>query len=133
MADGQKPYRVYKGGRAKGKVPGTPRPERQQQDERRGPKRTRRPRWGRRIGLAVLLLAVLLVVWVVASYFSFRAGVADANGRLPKTVEANLAAQEGTILSKPSLILLLGTDGDRTDFPTSPVRRYEALKAMGYL
>jgi hypothetical protein len=25
------------------------------------------------------------------------------------------------------------TDGDRTDFPSSPVRRYEALKAMGYL
>jgi hypothetical protein len=25
------------------------------------------------------------------------------------------------------------TDGDRTDFPTSPVRRYEALKAMGYI
>lgn len=25
------------------------------------------------------------------------------------------------------------TDGDRTDFPTSPVRRYEALRAMGYL
>jgi hypothetical protein len=25
------------------------------------------------------------------------------------------------------------TDGDKTDFPTSPIRRYEALKAMGYL
>jgi phosphoribosylamine-glycine ligase len=25
------------------------------------------------------------------------------------------------------------TDGDRTDFPSSPVRRYEALKAMGYI
>jgi LCP family protein required for cell wall assembly len=114
MADGEKPYRVYKGGRAKGKVPGTPRPERQQQGERRRPARTKRPRWGRRVGLAVLLLAVLLLVWIVASYFSFRAGVVDANARLPKAVEANLAAQDGTLLSKPSLILLLGTDGDRT-------------------
>jgi hypothetical protein len=25
------------------------------------------------------------------------------------------------------------TDGDRTDFPQSPLRRYEALRAMGYL
>jgi hypothetical protein len=24
-------------------------------------------------------------------------------------------------------------DGDRTDFPSSPLRRYEALKAMGYI
>jgi phosphoribosylamine-glycine ligase len=24
-------------------------------------------------------------------------------------------------------------DGDRTDYPTSPIRRYEALRAMGYL
>jgi LCP family protein required for cell wall assembly len=111
MADGEKPYRVYKGGRTKGKVPGTPRPERQQSNARR-PK-TRRPRWGRRIGLAVLLLAVLLVVWVVASYFSFRGGVADANARLPKAVEANLAPQAGPLMSKPSLILLLGTDGAR--------------------
>ncbi len=113
MADGEKPYKVYKGGRTKGKVPGTPRPERQKQGERR-PKRTRRPRWGRRLGLAVLLLAVLLVVWIVAAYFSFRAGVVDANARLPKAVGASLAPQEGPLMSKPSLVLLLGTDGDRT-------------------
>ncbi|HUS05689.1 MAG TPA: hypothetical protein VMZ52_05320 [Bryobacteraceae bacterium] len=24
-------------------------------------------------------------------------------------------------------------DGDRTDYPSSPIRRYEALKAMGYI
>ena len=114
MADGEKPYKVYKGGRAKGKVPGTPRPERQQEGKSRRAPRPERPRWGRRIGLSLLLLAVLLVVWVVASYFSFRAGVVDANARLPKAVEASLAPQEGTLLSKPSLILLLGTDGDRT-------------------
>jgi hypothetical protein len=24
-------------------------------------------------------------------------------------------------------------DGDQTNFPSSPVRRYEALKAMGYI
>jgi hypothetical protein len=25
------------------------------------------------------------------------------------------------------------TDGDRTNFPSSPIRRYEALRAMGHL
>jgi len=111
MADGEKPYRVYKGGRARGKVPTTPRPERH--GEPRGAKTPGRPRWGRRVGLALLLLFVLLVVWAVASYLSFRAGAADANARLPKAVEAGLAPQEGALASKPSLILLLGTDGAR--------------------
>ena len=113
MADGEKPYRVYKGGRTRGKVPTAPRPERLK-DEVRSEKPPGRPRWGRRIGVAVGLLAVLLVVWIVASYLSFRAGVADANARLPKAVAASLAPQDGPLVSKPSLILLLGTDGDRT-------------------
>src|SRR3989337_691466 len=110
MAEGEKPYRVYKGGRAKGKVPTATRPERQGQGAERRTKAPGRPRWRRRIGLTLLLLFVLLVVWTVAGYFSFRAGVADANARLPKTVEAGLAPQEGALASKPSLILLLGTD-----------------------
>ena len=62
----------------------------------------------------MLALGVLLLVWVVASYLAFRSGVEDANGRLPKTVEANLASQDGLLTSKPSLIMLLGTDGDKT-------------------
>ena len=114
MADGEKPYRVYKGGRTRGKVPTAPRPERQQQGESRRAKASGRPRWRRRIGLGVLFLFVLLVAWSVASYLSFRAGVADANARLPKAVEAGLAPQEGALASKPSLTLLLGTDGDKT-------------------
>jgi polyisoprenyl-teichoic acid--peptidoglycan teichoic acid transferase len=114
MADGEKPYRVYKGGRTKGKVPTAPRPERQQQGDGRRTKPPGRPRWGRRVGLGLLVLFVLLVIWSVASYLSFRAGVADANARLPKAVEAGLAPQEGALASKPSLILLLGTDGDKT-------------------
>ncbi|MDX6398533.1 MAG: polyisoprenyl-teichoic acid--peptidoglycan teichoic acid transferase [Gaiellaceae bacterium] len=113
MADGEKPYRVYKGGRVKGKVPAAPRPERAER-EPRAAKAGGRPRWGRRIALAAALLAVLLVVWIVASYLSFRAGVADANDRLPKAVASGLAPQDGPLISKPSLILLLGTDGDRT-------------------
>jgi len=126
MADGEKPYRVYKGGRAKGKVPSATRPERKQEEKDRRVKTAGRPRWKRRIGLTLLLLFVLLVVWTVASYLSFRSGVADANARLPKAVEAGLAPQEGALASKPSLTLLLGTDGDKTA-ARSDARRSDSI------
>ena len=114
MADAEKPYRLYKGGRTRGKVPTAPRPERAGRGEAGRAKQPGKPRWGRRIGIAVLALGVLLLVWIVASYLAFRSGVKDANARLPKTVAANLAAQDGLLTSKPSLIMLLGTDGDKT-------------------
>ena len=116
MAEGDKPYRVYKGGRTKGKVPVATRPGRSRDGARVDrPERTGRPRWGRRVGLAVLLVVVLGVVWLVASYLAFRSGVAEANDRLPPDVEAGLAAQDGLVLTNPSLIVLLGTDGDATE------------------
>ena len=114
MADGEKPYRVYKGGRVKGKVPSVPRPERSRAAEAQPRETADRPRWGRRIALGILALVLLSAAWLAAGYLSFRSGVADANERLPKAVETALAPQDGTLLSKPSLILLLGTDGDRT-------------------
>ena len=139
MADGDKPYRLYKGGRAKGKVPAGPKPERVDRRPQQQPRGRRRV--GRRIALAVLLLAVLLVVWVVASYLAFRSGVAESNERLPKTVEAALATQEGMLISKPSLIMLLGTDGDksaaRSDFRRSDsillVRTDPSRNRLAYL
>ena len=114
MADAEKPYRLYKGGRTRGKVPTAPRPERAGRGATGRATQPGKPRWGRRIGIAVVVLGVLLLVWIVASYLSFRSGVKDANARLPKTVAANLAAQDGLLTSKPSLIMLLGTDGDKT-------------------
>src|SRR5687768_11215194 len=114
MADGDKPYRVYKGGRTRGRVPLSPRPERGRTARDAAVRTTRRPRWGRRIGLTLLLLFLLLVVWTALSYLSFRDGVEEANARLPGAVRANLAPQDGPVISEPSLILLLGTDGDRT-------------------
>jgi LCP family protein required for cell wall assembly len=114
MADGDKPYRVYKGGRAKGRVPLTPRPENERAKREAGVRTEGRPRWGRRIGITLGLLFLLLVVWTALSYLSFRDGVEAANARLPRAVRANLAEQDGAVISKPSLILLLGTDGDRT-------------------
>jgi LCP family protein required for cell wall assembly len=118
MAEGDKPYRVYKGGRTKGKVPLATRPTRGQAGDGPAPERQRRrrpPRWGRRVGLTILLLGVLMIVWLVASYLAFRSGVAEANDRLPQGVEAGLAPQDGLVISKPSLIVLLGTDGDSSE------------------
>jgi LCP family protein required for cell wall assembly len=114
MADGDKPYRVYKGGRSRGRVPLTPRPEKDQARRDAGLRAEGRPRWGRRIGITLVLLFLLLAVWTALSYLSFRDGVEAANARLPRAVRANLAEQDGAVISKPSLILLLGTDGDRT-------------------
>ena len=119
MAREEKPYRVYRGGRVKGKVPTTPsRPSRTAREESRkeyrGPGAARggtgRPRWGRRIGLAALLLLVLIVVWAVASWFAFSGGVSDANKRLDPNAKLALAPQSGLLLSHSTTILLLGTD-----------------------
>ena len=141
MADAEKPYRLYKGGRTRGKVPTAPRPERPSRAESSRTKQPGGPRWGRRIGLAVLVLGVLLLVWLVASYLAFRSGVKEANARLPKAVEASLAPQDGLLLTKPSLIMLLGTDGDqsaaRQDFRRSDsillVRTDPKRHRMAYL
>jgi LCP family protein required for cell wall assembly len=59
------------------------------------------------------VLGVLLIVWFALGYLSFRGGVNEANARLPKTAKSNLAPQDGMLISKPSLTLLLGTDGDK--------------------
>ncbi len=129
MAEGDKPYRVYKGGRTKGKVPVATRPTRSAAGDARRPdaaKRSSRPRWGRRVGLAILLLAALMTVWIVASYLSFRSGVAEANDRLPQGVVAGLAPQDGLVISKPTLIVLLGTDGDSSE-ARSDSRRSDSI------
>jgi LCP family protein required for cell wall assembly len=137
MARGDKPYRVYRGGRVKGRVPTLPRSEppaprskwngRAQQppsipapDEK---PRRRRFGWGVRIGLALALLVLLLVAWAVTSYLSFRSGVADANDRLDPRARAALAPQDGLLLNTSTTILLLGTDhanrADRASFRRS--------------
>jgi polyisoprenyl-teichoic acid--peptidoglycan teichoic acid transferase len=117
-ASGEKPYRTYRGGRQKGKVP-LPGRERRRSSEP-GPQRQdvrRRPRrgWSRkRIALWTIVgLILLLIVWSVAGYFSVRSGVSDANNRLQSTapgVGTVLHKQNGLLMSNSSNILLLGTD-----------------------
>jgi polyisoprenyl-teichoic acid--peptidoglycan teichoic acid transferase len=134
MPPDEKPYRVYKGGRAKGKVPA---PSRQTRAPRRaslgrGRMRLRRPAafrfgtprrppWRRIILLGLLVLVLLFVAWAVASYFSFSSGVSDANKRLDPRAKAALAKQNGLLLSHPSNILVLGTDN-------APIAQREGLR-----
>jgi LCP family protein required for cell wall assembly len=123
-ASGEKPYRVYRGGRAKGKVP----LQRREREARRavrsdgpGPGKIveRPPRrrrlwfgWTRRRWILVVTLGLiaLLVIWGVAGYLSVSNGVSDANKRLPENVRPALTPDNGLLLSNPTTILLLGTD-----------------------
>jgi LCP family protein required for cell wall assembly len=122
----EKPYRVYRGGRAKGKVPsvsprtgGAPRNAGRRGDgdeaprvDYRGPDAhaPKRRRWGRRVALAVAGLVVLFIVWAVASWFQFASGVSDANKRLDPDAKVALTSQGGLLLSHSTTVLLLGTD-----------------------
>src|SRR4051812_44192611 len=120
MAPDEKPYRVYKGGRAKGKVPTGPRRKRVPgaarpraapfRFRRPGTPRLSRPPWRRIVLLTLVTLVVLFVAWAIASYFSFSSGVSDANKRLDPHARAALAEQKGLLLSHASNILVLGTD-----------------------
>jgi LCP family protein required for cell wall assembly len=124
MAPDEKPYRVYKGGRVKGKVPSAP-PRKTTQRSRstrkaskigfRGPgairiRLPRRPPVRRIIILGLLGLIALFVVWAVVGYFALSSGVSDANKRLDKRAHAALNKQSGLLLSHATNILVLGTD-----------------------
>jgi LCP family protein required for cell wall assembly len=124
MAREEKPYRVYRGGRAKGKVPAPARPGRPQRDggdgrvEYRGPgggarRAGRRLSWGKRVALVLGVLVLLAIVWGAASFLAFRRGVADANKRLDPNARLALTSQGGLVMSHPTTILLLGTDHNK--------------------
>jgi LCP family protein required for cell wall assembly len=122
-ASGEKPYRVYRGGRTKGKVP-LAKHEREARRAVRsdggGPGRIveRRPRrklwlgwtWRRWTLVTVLGLILFFALWGLAGYLSVSSGVSDANARLPKNVRPVLTPDSGLLLSSPTTIILLGTD-----------------------
>jgi LCP family protein required for cell wall assembly len=120
MARVEKPYRVYKGGRVKGKVP-LERPQRQPRRAGQAPeqprirRRRRRWSWKKRIAVGLLGLILLMIVWAVIGFIQFRQGVKGANKRLPANVGAALDKQNGLLLSKPTTILLLGSDHVNND------------------
>jgi LCP family protein required for cell wall assembly len=136
MTRGEKPYRVYRGGRVKGKVPALPRPDRVSRDGRRGapagvpgaiPQPRRRPNWGRRIGVGLLLLVVALAAFGGASYWAVDKGVDEANARLDPRVPPTLAEQHGLLLGESTTILLLGTDHARNVQARAGSRRSDSI------
>jgi LCP family protein required for cell wall assembly len=118
MAPKDKPYRVYKGGRVKGKVPAVPAKARSRakpaatttRPQRFG--RLRRISWKQIVVIVLLVLVLLVVAWGVAGYLSFSSGVSAANKRLAREhgVKRELAKSNGFLLSHGTTILLLGTD-----------------------
>jgi polyisoprenyl-teichoic acid--peptidoglycan teichoic acid transferase len=131
MATGDKPYRVYRGGRTKGKVPGIPRPER---DGRRPGRpvllpepRRRRLRRRTAILLGILLIVVLSVAWLVLGYLQVREGVAAANERLDPAAQAALTERSGLLLNQPTTIALFGTDHAATVVERASARRADSI------
>ena len=136
MARADKPYRVYRGGRATGGVPTLtrrprPTPKPPAGDGRPPPERYRGPgpakrerRWGpgRIIPIAIVLLVLLLIGWTVAGYLSVRSGVQKANDRLTPAAKGQLAPEDGLMISTPSTILMVGSDHS-----THPTRRGNRL------
>jgi len=118
VARKDKPYRVYRGGRAKGPLRHEPL---QQKRARRGdgadgasykgPRAQRKPRrWRRRALWAFVCLLVLTIVWALLGYLAFRSGIKQANKRLDPRAARALAPQHGLLLSNSSNILVLGAD-----------------------
>ncbi len=135
MAREDKPYRVYRGGRAAGGVPTLPRlpkPERRKKPTRdtgtprryTGPGPVKRPRrWGpgRIVFLLVLALILLVIGWTVAGYLAVRSGIQQANDRLGDRAKAQLVPQNGWMLSEPGVTLVLGSD--HSSHPTRRANR----------
>jgi polyisoprenyl-teichoic acid--peptidoglycan teichoic acid transferase len=138
MPGEEKPYRVYRGGRQKGKVPLQTRQARSSArargrngDSYRGPgpvKQRRKWSRGRKIGLAIGLILLLVVAWAVASYLSVRSGVKDANKRLPAGAAEALSRQDSLLLSTPTNILILGTD--HADQPGHEGQRSDSIMVI---
>lgn len=117
MATDGKPYRVYKGGRSKGRVP-LQRPTPAQDPAgaggmpgEGGATPRRRPRARRLVALSVGVLLVLVVAWAGLSFLAVSRGVAQASDRVPGGVAAQLTDGDGLLLSSPTTLLVLGTDG----------------------
>jgi LCP family protein required for cell wall assembly len=111
MAVGDKPYRVYRGGRAKGRVPLEKPPRATQPAEPSAPRKRRR--WWVWAIVAVVGVVGLALVWGLLGFLSFSGGVEEANDRLPRRAENRLATLDGSLLTTPVTTLVIGTDGGR--------------------
>jgi LCP family protein required for cell wall assembly len=118
MPDEDKPYRVYRSGRGRGRASTLPVPKREPKVDGRPPRapgapkrrKSRRKRIGQIFAIALGLFLLWVMAWSLASYFSFRDGVKAANKRLPASAENALDGQGGLLLTHSTTTLLLGTD-----------------------
>ena len=128
MPDQEKPYRLYRGGRVKGRVPLERRLGQPDQAGKGGPSGAgdrrrrwlpRRFRWKLALALALPTLLLLVVLWGVGSYLALSKSVGDANDRVPPSVKHLLTHQNGLLSSTATTILVLGTDGGEPGRPGS--------------
>jgi LCP family protein required for cell wall assembly len=128
MAPGDKPYRVYRGGRSRGNVPlkrksgasggrGAASGDKSVSRSHR----FRVPRlglsrggWRRRIVVAFVLGLALVFAWAIAGYLSLSSGAHKANERLGTAAKQALTPTHGLMLSNAANILVLGTDHANT-------------------
>jgi LCP family protein required for cell wall assembly len=108
MATEEKPYKLYRGGRKKGKVP-VARPS----AAAAKPPSGRRRRWWLWGVLAAVGLIVIALAWGLLGFRAFAGGVDEANARLSRDASAQLAKRDRSILSEPTTVLVIGTDGGR--------------------
>lgn len=128
MAD--RPYRTYKAGRGGAAAPPDPdtpllEPQRRgaielpapgggsggSRDPRTWIPRARPPRGLRSWLLAILgVITLLLVIWIGLGLLALRSALAEANERLDPRAEALLVPNQGSALSEPTTILVIGVD-----------------------
>jgi LCP family protein required for cell wall assembly len=126
MAHGDKPYRVYRGGRAQGNVPlkhkqrpsdvrkKTPGGRSNGLFKRRLHLRLKRGGWKKRVLIGLLVFFLLITIWAVASYLALRSGTQKANKRLGPEATRALSPAHGLMFTTASNILVLGTDHSNT-------------------
>lgn len=125
MPEEEKPYRRYRGGRVKGRVPlqrhlageADGRKRKGGRADQAHPARRRwlnRIRWKLALLLALPTILLLVVAWGVASYLAFSHGIGSANSLVPGSVRKQLSSQSGLLASTPTTIAVFGTDGGET-------------------
>jgi LCP family protein required for cell wall assembly len=124
MPDQEKPYRRYRGGRVKGRVPLQRHLERPNEaagtrgasgGSLHAPRRVLgRVRWKLLLALGLPLLLLVVVAWGLASYLAFSHGIGAAHSVVPRSVWQQLANRSGLLSSTPTTIAVFGTDGGET-------------------
>ena len=110
MAEGDKPYTVYRGGRDRGTVPQPPEGKQDRRARRGRSRGRRRLRISLLVGGLLLGLILFLVGWGVAGYVVLGGGVGEAGKRIDAATRTELASGGGALFSHATTILLIGTD-----------------------